>query len=106
MGIATIVATFRTTFPEARVLLLGIFPRGAEATDQFREPIRRINEIIAGLDDGDYVRYLDIGDSFLEPDGSISVDVMGDGLHPTARGYEIWAAAMMPMFTEMLRGRE
>ena len=47
---------------------------------------------------------MDIGDRFLEPDGSISTDVMADGLHPTARGYEIWADAMMPMFMEMLSG--
>ena len=72
---------------------------------QYREPIKRINEIIAGLDDGEYVRFLDIGDAFLEPDGTISVDVMADGLHPTARGYEIWADAMMPVFTDMLEGR-
>jgi len=102
MGIATIVTKFRTTFPEARVLLLGVFPRGAEPTDQFREPVRRINDIIAGLDDGEHVRFMDIGDSFLEPDGSISTDVMADGLHPTTRGYEIWAAAVISAVTEML----
>ena len=45
---------------------------------------------------------MDIGDRFLESDGSISVEVMADGLHPTALGYEIWADAMMPTFTEML----
>jgi lysophospholipase L1-like esterase len=58
--------------------------------------------LIAALDDGEHVRFMDIGDRFLEPDGSISVDVMADGLHPTARGYEIWAEAVMPTFREML----
>jgi lysophospholipase L1-like esterase len=27
---------------------------------------------------------------------------MADGLHPTARGYEIWAEAVMPTFRAML----
>jgi len=102
MGIATIVAKFRTTFPDAKVLLLGVFPRGAEPTGEYREPIRRINELIANLDDGEHVRFLDIGERFLEPDGSISTEVMGDGLHPTARGYQIWADAVMPTFREMM----
>ena len=102
MGIATIVAKFRTTFPDAKVLLLGVFPRGAQPTDPYREPIREINELIASLDDGEHVRFMDIGDRFLEPDGSISTEVMGDGLHPTARGYEIWADAVLPTFREMM----
>ncbi len=104
MGIAAIVTRFRAKFPEAKVLLLGIFPRGAEATDPLREPIRQINSIISALDDGEYVRFMDIGDRFLEPDGSISTEVMGDALHPTERGYEIWADAVMPTFREMLGG--
>jgi lysophospholipase L1-like esterase len=102
MAIATIVAKFRTTFPEAKVLLLGVFPRGAEPGNEYREPIRQINELIADLDDGEHVRFMDIGDRFLERDGSISVDIMADGLHPTARGYQIWADAVMPTFREMM----
>jgi beta-glucosidase len=102
LAITAIVTTFRVKFPEAKVLLLGIFPRGAEAGSDLREPINQINSIIANLDDGEYVRFMDIGDRFLESDGSISVEVMADGLHPTEYGYEIWADAMMPTFREML----
>ncbi len=104
MAIAAIVTRFRAKFPEAKVLLLGVFPRGVEPTDPLREPIRQINSIISALDDGEYVRFMDIGDRFLQPDGSISVEVMADGLHPTERGYEIWADAVMPTFREMLGG--
>jgi lysophospholipase L1-like esterase len=102
MGIATIVNTFRVTFPDANVLLLGVFPRGAEPDSDYRDSIRQINALIANLDDGERVRFMDIGDRFLAPDGSISVEVMADGLHPTTRGYEIWAEAVMPTFREML----
>ena len=51
---------------------------------------------------GLHVRYMDIGDQFLESDGSISVEVMADALHPTERGYQIWADAVMPTFRELL----
>jgi lysophospholipase L1-like esterase len=101
-GIKLIVEKFRARFPQARVLLLGVFPRGAQPASRFRESIGQINAIIARLDDGQFVKYMDIGPKFLEADGSISTAVMADGLHPTARGYEIWAEAVMPTFRAML----
>ncbi len=55
-----------------------------------------MNRLIARLDDRDDVTFLDIGAKFLEPDGRISPDVMYDFLHPTAKGYAIWSAAMAP----------
>ena len=102
MAIEVIVTKFRTTFPDAKVLLLGVFPRGADPANPYRELIRQVNELIAVLDDGEDVHFMDIGDRFLEPDGSISVEVMADGLHPTTRGYEIWAEAVLPTFRELM----
>lgn len=104
-GITAIVNKFRGKFPQAKVLLLGVFPRGAADTSRYRAPIKQINAIIAKLDDGKSVKYLDIGDKFLAADGSISTEVMADGLHPTTKGYEIWAAAMMPTFKSMLNAK-
>jgi lysophospholipase L1-like esterase len=101
-GIKAIVDKFHAKFPAAKVLLLGVFPRCAQATSSLREPIKQINTIIAKLDDGNNVKFMDIGARFLEADGTISTTVMGDGLHPTARGYEIWAEAVMPTFRAML----
>ena len=101
-GIKAIVTKFRTKFPEAKVLLLGVFPRGAQPTSPFREQIKQINTIIAQMDDGRNVRYMDIGSRFLAADGSIPQEIMPDGLHPSARGYEIWAEAVMPTFRAML----
>ena len=40
------------------------------------------------------VQYLDIGAGFLDAAGNIPADVMSDGLHPTTKGYEIWANAV------------
>jgi lysophospholipase L1-like esterase len=92
-GIAAVVAELRKDFPGAKVLLLGIFPRGAP--DQpARAKIAEINLIIAKLHDGEHVHYLDIGPKFLADDGTIPRDVMADGLHPTTKGYEIWAEAV------------
>jgi lysophospholipase L1-like esterase len=40
------------------------------------------------------ITFLDIGRQFLGPDGSIPRELMGDFLHPTEKGYAIWAAAL------------
>jgi lysophospholipase L1-like esterase len=44
------------------------------------------------------VTYLDIGKDFLQPDGTLTKDIMPDLLHPSAKGYEIWANAVTPVF--------
>jgi lysophospholipase L1-like esterase len=92
-GIGAVVLQLRKCFPESRILLLGVFPRG-QANDPVRQTIREINDTISKLHDGDKVRYLDIGAKFLNPDGKIPADVMSDALHPSSKGYEIWAEAV------------
>jgi lysophospholipase L1-like esterase len=91
MGVAAIVFEMRKDFPDAKILLLGVFPRtGAN----YRSQIAAINTIISCLYDGQHVFYMDIGDKFLASDGSIPREIMRDGLHPTAQGYDIWAKAV------------
>ena len=46
--------------------------------------------------------YVDLGKTFLQVDGSISSDVMYDYFHPTAKGYEMWAAAMSPTLNRLM----
>jgi lysophospholipase L1-like esterase len=94
-GVTAIVHELRTKLPGSKILLLGIFPRG-NLNDPQRAQVAVINTIIAKLDDGKTVSFLDIGPKFLEPDGTLSRDIMPDLLHPSAQGYEIWAKAMMP----------
>jgi lysophospholipase L1-like esterase len=101
-GITAICAELHRRAPAARILLLGIFPRGA-APDATRAKVGAVNERIARLDGRDGVTYLDIGKTFLEADGSISPDVMYDFLHPTAKGYAMWAAAMEPTVDRLMK---
>jgi beta-glucosidase len=93
MGVADVVFELRKDFPEARILLLAVFPRSGPST-QVRGQIAEINRIISTLHDGQHVFYEDIGSKFLAADGSIPKDIMSDGLHPTSKGYEIWAQAV------------
>ena len=54
------------------------------------------------LDDGKNVRYLDLKDKFLQPDGTIAKEIMHDYVHLTREGYAIWAEAMEPLLTKMM----
>ena len=103
-GIKAIVAELHKQTPDTKLLLLGIFPRGMKADDGARARIKHINSIIAKLDDdGKTIKYLDIGDKFLEADGTLPKSIMPDALHPNGKGYEIWAAAIMPTVKEMMK---
>lgn len=103
-GITVIVKTIREKSPQSKVLLLGVFPRDPKADTPRREKIKKINEIISKLDDGGKtVKYLDIGDKFLQSDGTLTKDIMPDFLHLSARGYEIWGEAILPTLKELLR---
>jgi lysophospholipase L1-like esterase len=81
--------------PASRMVVMGVFPRGASATDPKRALHRKLNELLsAALAGRPQVTFLDIGDKFLEPDGSLSREIFSDGTHPTDKGYAIWGQAL------------
>lgn len=100
-GVKAIVKSLRTKLPETKILLLGVFPRGAKPAE-IRDKLAAVNSEVAKLDDGKMVKYLDIGKNFLNDDGTISKDVMPDYLHLSRKGYRIWADAMEPTLWSML----
>jgi lysophospholipase L1-like esterase len=102
-GDRLIVEVFKKRQPQAKVLILGIFPRGAQAADPNREHIRTINAKLEKLADNKQVFYMDIGPKFLTADGTLTTEIMNDGLHPTAKGYEVWAAAMIDKVKELMK---
>lgn len=100
-GVVAIVNQIRTRQPDAKILLLGIFPRSKTFNAQ-RGRLLEINQVLAKLDDGKNIFYLDFGSQYVESDGSISKDIMPDALHPNEAGYKIWANAMEPKLKELL----
>lgn len=103
-GVTAIVETIRAKQPQAKILLLAVFPRGEKPSpNPGREKLAKVNEIIAKLHDGQNIHFLDIGAKFLQPDGSISKEIMPDFLHLSAAGYQIWADAISPKLAELMK---
>ena len=101
-GVTAVVKGLRAKLPETKILLLAIFPRGQKG-DSIRDQIKEVNTAIAKLDDGKFVRFLDINQKFLEPDGTLSTEIMPDLLHPSEKGYQIWAAAIKEPLAELMK---
>jgi beta-glucosidase len=100
-GVTAVVQKLREKLPETKVLLLGIFPFREDFCAQ-RAKALQVNQALHKLDDGQWIRFLDIGHLLIQSDGKISKDIMRDFLHPSAAGYRLWAEAMEPDLATML----
>lgn len=98
-GIGAIVLELRKDFPDAKILLLAIFPRGSGPSDPLRATNEDVNRVIAKLDDHQHVFFMNINERFLAADGSL-VGFRPDNVHPTEQGYDAWGAAV----AETLKG--
>lgn len=106
-GVLAVVTRVREMLPSSRLLLMAIFPTGADPADPVvadkRRKIAFVNETLAALDDGDRVRYLDLGPRLMAADGKLPPAILPDALHLSAAGYRIWADAMLPLLEEMMK---
>ena len=100
-GVSNLVRRIQFHLPPAKIILFGIFPRG-EKTDPIREQVKAVNAGIAQLAD-DKIKFVDIGGKFLSPDGALPRELFPDLLHPNARGYQIWADALIPALDQLLK---
>ena len=101
-GIGSLLKAIQEKTPASKILLLGILPRGESSKEETNEKIRQTNAKLALLADKRLVFYLDVGDKLVEPDGTISNDVMPDKLHVAMPGYIRWMDAMKPTLDTLL----
>lgn len=111
-GVKAIVTLLAAQCPAATIHLLEIFPRD-EAMSPMRGDICQINQALrafvrdeptlqrgtVGHEKRSRVTIHALGDSFVRADGSLPKELMPDGLHLSTKGYELWAAALVPFLT-------
>ena len=93
-GITKIVEQIKAKTPTTKILLLAVFPRGANSDDKRRQVNEKTNAIVSKLADSKTVFCLDIGKYFLEDDGTLTREIMPDLLHLSEKGYSIWAESI------------
>ena len=96
-GVGAILRRIRAKAPHARIILMAVFPREQSPNHPRRAQISEINNLLAPFGKLPGITFLDIGPRLLQPDGTISREIMADFCHPTDKGYQVWADALRPL---------
>jgi len=115
-GTRAIVDLVRRRHPATKVLVVRVFPRGGDgeagtgggifhSSAKCIATCLRAGELTRKLADGKNVFWIDVGNVFLRPDGTIDTDRMPDLLHPGLAGAEAWAEAIEPTLTRLMAGQ-
>jgi lysophospholipase L1-like esterase len=100
-GIATVLKAIQEKAPSSKILLLGILPNREWIKGLNNEKIRQTNANLALLADNKRIFYLEFGDKLVEPDGSITREIMPD-IHLALPGYTRWMDTMKPTLDKLL----
>ncbi|HJQ25523.1 MAG TPA: GDSL-type esterase/lipase family protein [Blastocatellia bacterium] len=100
-GIKAILDVCRQKAPTATIILMGITPRNDNMA--VMPIINKINDNIARLADGKKIRFVNLNDRLADASGKLYEGMTtADGLHLDVKGYQVWADALKPIFTELL----
>ena len=94
LGVGRIIERLQRLAPQARIVLIGVLPRGIQPNDPKRPPIARLNQLLAACGDNRRVIYSEPGQLMLDGQGVLHDWVAFDWLHLTMTGYAILASAI------------
>ncbi|WP_020208333.1 GDSL-type esterase/lipase family protein [Gilvimarinus chinensis] len=101
-GVQKLLQEALKAYPNAQVILQAVLPFGKQPNTPERQWVKDTNKLLKTLADNERVSFYDFGDVFLQQDGRISKDIMGDYLHPNANGYSLWIKALLPVVKSTL----
>jgi lysophospholipase L1-like esterase len=99
-GLKAIVDQCRKKAPGATIVVTAIFPRSDNPAAM--PTIDRINANLARLADGKTVRFLSVNNKLADANGRLFEGMTVDRLHPSLKGYQVWADGLTPILTELL----
>ena len=102
-GITEIVRILREKLPNAKIIVMRCFPGcyGGPNPTSHRFILERASDIVSKLADGKHIFICDVNRVFLNKNGAINHDMMGDWLHPTPAGAKAWAETMEPLLAKL-----
>jgi len=99
-GVEAIVKTCQEKAPLAVVILTAIFPRNDNMA--YVSTINVVNTKLAKFADGKRVRFLNVNANLADASGKLYEGMTIDNLHPSPKGYQVWADGLKPILTELL----
>jgi len=101
-GLEAIIRLMRSKAPDAIIIVTAIFPRNDNMA--VMPLIDAVNRNLSQLADSGKIRYLNVNGKLADGQGKLFDGMMnaGDKLHPTIKGYQVWADALKPILTELL----
>jgi lysophospholipase L1-like esterase len=99
-GVAAVLKELRARAPNATVVLMAITPRNDNIL--VMPIIDAANRGIAQLADGQRIRYVNINARLADVHSVLLPGMTVDGLHLTAKAYQLWADALKPLLVERL----
>lgn len=104
-GVSTVLAELRQRAPQARILLLGLLPRGPNPRDPARTINAAVNALIAPCANDRRVFWADPGQLLVDGAGNLSELIAYDRLHLTMLGYAILSGALDEPLSRLLARR-
>jgi lysophospholipase L1-like esterase len=99
-GMKALLALCAKKAPRAAIILTAIFPRNDNPA--VVPMINRINQSFAQLADQKTIRFLNVNQGLADQTGHLYPGMAVDELHPTVKGYQVWADGLKPLLTELL----
>jgi beta-glucosidase len=103
-GVRAVLQRVRQRLPNARILLLGLLPAGANASDPLRAASDATNAELRAVASAEQATLVEVGGVFLEADGSITPGTLDENGQPTALGYEAITITVSLIAQRLLEG--
>jgi lysophospholipase L1-like esterase len=93
-GLKAICLRVRSKVPQAKIVLMAVFPREEKADHPRRQLIDETNKLLREFATQNNIRLIELAPKMLSADGTLSKELCDDFCHPTEKGYRIWAEAI------------
>ena len=99
-GIQAICLRVRSKVPDAKIVLMAIFPREQKQDHPRRLLINEINKQLESFANEQKITFVNIGSKMLDTDGTLIPGLTFDFCHPTEEGYQLWADEIRSIISE------
>lgn len=101
-GVREIISELQAQLPHTAIVLTGLLPRGQSGYDSWRILIPYTNLLLSQLADSVRVRFVDVGNYFLLPNGNIWDPLTTDYVHPSTLGFGFYTEGLAPVLKQAL----